>query len=382
MAGETFRERFLTVYAGGQPARVPNCELGYFEQTWERFVREGLPAAIPMKPVETGTAEDFRWTRNSREAAEFFGLESHDYIPNLRGVSSGPVPGVKAVRRDERGEDVFEWYDDGSMIHWKAPYRGVRAMLTPPVRDRASWEATRKRFDPTAPERVPPANDPRWDAYRRRDYPLQWQFNGFFWKMREWMEVEGFCMAIHDEPALVEEMLETWCDFLEGLARRVLERVQPDMVIYREDLAGRNGPMVSPAFIRRAFGPRYRRLNDIFERAGVPVIMVDSDGLVDPVVGVLLDAGITGLTPWEIQAGTDPVAVAKRYPSLGLIGAVNKLELAKGRRAIDAELARHVAPLLERSRYLPTVDHLLHEDVSLANYQYYLERKARLLERG
>ncbi len=120
----------------------------------------------------------------------------------------------------------------------------------------------------------------------------------------------------------------------------------------------------------------------MFEMAGVRLRYIDSDGLVDSVVPVFIESGINGIGPWEIQAGTDPLGVARANPDLFLVGAVNKLQLAKDRAAIDAELARRVAPLLERSRYLPCVDHLAHEDISLDNYRYYMERKARLLERG
>jgi uroporphyrinogen decarboxylase len=57
---------------------------------------------------------------------------------------------------------------------------------------------------------------------------------------------------------------------------------------------------------------------------------------------------------------------------------VDKRELVKGPDAIDAHL-RSLAPLIEEGGFIPTVDHTVPPDVSWANFQYYMERKADLL---
>jgi len=61
-----------------------------------------------------------------------------------------------------------------------------------------------------------------------------------------------------------------------------------------------------------------------------------------------------------------------------LMGGVNKLELIKGKEAIDRELER-IQPLIEQGGYIPTVDHRVPADVSFENYLYYLERKKEML---
>jgi uroporphyrinogen decarboxylase len=57
---------------------------------------------------------------------------------------------------------------------------------------------------------------------------------------------------------------------------------------------------------------------------------------------------------------------------------VDKRELAKGPAAIDAHL-KTLAPLIEEGGFIPTVDHTVPPDVSLADFRYYLERKKALL---
>ena len=68
--------------------------------------------------------------------------------------------------------------------------------------------------------------------------------------------------------------------------------------------------------------------------------------------------------------------MAATWPSSG---GIDKRALARGRRAIDEELYRHVPKLLEDGGYIPTVDHAIPPDISYDNWMYYLEVKRKLL---
>ncbi len=57
-----------------------------------------------------------------------------------------------------------------------------------------------------------------------------------------------------------------------------------------------------------------------------------------------------------------------------MIGGIDKRTLARGREAIDRELATKL-PLTSEGGYLPTVDHGIPPDVSWDNWRYYWERK-------
>ena len=76
---------------------------------------------------------------------------------------------------------------------------------------------------------------------------------------------------------------------------------------------------------------------------------------------------------------TDPVRLRQEYDGdILLMGGVNKVQLAKGKEAIDEELKR-LRPLVEKGGYIPTVDHRVPPDVSFENYLYYLEKKKEIL---
>jgi len=108
--------------------------------------------------------------------------------------------------------------------------------------------------------------------------------------------------------------------------------------------------------------------------------MVDTDGNSEPLIELLLDAGVDGIWPVERAAeDMDPLQLRKKYgKSLRLFGAVDKRELAKDSATIDAHL-RSLAPLIEEGGFIPTVDHTVPPDVSLDNFRYYMEAKDRLL---
>jgi uroporphyrinogen decarboxylase len=70
----------------------------------------------------------------------------------------------------------------------------------------------------------------------------------------------------------------------------------------------------------------------------------------------------------------DPVAVRRKYgESVCMVGGVDKREIARGPRAIDAELERRL-PLVQDGGYIIMPDHHITPGVSLENYQYYIGR--------
>ena len=70
----------------------------------------------------------------------------------------------------------------------------------------------------------------------------------------------------------------------------------------------------------------------------------------------------------------------RKYPALGMMGGIDKRALAAGPAAIDRELAR-IRPAVERGRYIPTLDHLIPDDVSWDNYSYYAQALKQLVGR-
>lgn len=167
-------------------------------------------------------------------------------------------------------------------------------------------------------------------------------------------------------------------DFIIAIMDQILDVTPVDMFLFWEDMAYKSAPLLSPAMARRYMLPRYRRVVDFLRSRGVRYIGLDSDGQVDPLIPVWLDAGLNYLYPFEVQAGMDVIAVRKKYgKELRLMGGVDKRALAHGPAAIDAELER-LSGLIHAGGYLPHTDHSCPPDVSFQNFCYYMEKLAQV----
>ena len=80
------------------------------------------------------------------------------------------------------------------------------------------------------------------------------------------------------------------------------------------------------------------------------------------------------MSPFEVAAGCDVVAIGREYPGLAMCGGIDKRELARGKAAIDRIVEAILPTMRERGGYLPTCDHGVPEEVSLADYMHYRKR--------
>jgi len=84
----------------------------------------------------------------------------------------------------------------------------------------------------------------------------------------------------------------------------------------------------------------------------------------------------------DVNAGMDIVKVREKYPKLKFIGAYNKLEIEKGKDAIDKEFNR-ILPVIRQGGYVPGADHQVTPSTSFENYKYYITRlKEVMLQAG
>lgn len=137
---------------------------------------------------------------------------------------------------------------------------------------------------------------------------------------------ELFAYLLADDPGLVEEWLEA---LTQAELRRIDCIADPELIplaLTADDIAYKNGPMFSPAWLRRVFMPRLKMLNDAWHERGTLCIF-HSDGNLFPVLDDLIATGIDGLNPLEVVAGMTPKAVRQKYPTLVLTGGIDVSQL-------------------------------------------------------
>jgi len=148
--------------------------------------------------------------------------------------------------------------------------------------------------------------------------------------------------------------------------------------VWWEDMSYKTASLISPQFVREFMLPAYKELVAYLREGGVKIIMVDTDGRVEDLLPIFLEAGMDGTHPCEIAAGSDPVLLRRKYPQCALMGGMDKRAIASGRDGVDSEL-RRIQPLLKEGAYIPLLDHFVPPDVSYQTYLYYVERRRELL---
>jgi len=368
----TPRERFLRTVRFQPVDRVPYHELGFWGQTIERYVREGMPPEAAGEDVWRGS--------------DFFRTDRRDFI--ALNVSTVPAFEHKVLREDDR-TIMFQDSEGITRLAMKdGTVRGTRPSMDQyvrfPVETSEDFRALRARFLPDAPGRYPENWHELAACWRRRDYPLCLLTNatfGLYSMLRRWMGTEKLSYAWHDQPGLVHEMLDFLADFFIELTTPALKAVNVDYFNFFEDLAFKTGPLLSPATFRAFLVPRYRRIIEHLQRHGVGIITYDSDGNLEPLIPELIGMGVTLLWPCECAAGMDVRRLRAEYGrDLALSGGIDKRELARDCAAIEREVAAKMGPLIEDGGYIPTIDHSVPPDISYDNFMYYLDVKCAVAE--
>jgi uroporphyrinogen-III decarboxylase len=184
---------------------------------------------------------------------------------------------------------------------------------------------------------------------------------------------EQLLYAFYDSPGLVHDIMDSYTDMVLAIWARMARDVAFDLIEFWEDMASKNGSLISPATFREFMLPNYRRVADFARVHGIEIILVDSDGYIDDLAAVMMEGGVTAMYPFEVGAGCDVPAVRRRYPSLGIIGGLAKEAMIRGKATIDREMER-ARQLIRLGRLIPGPDHFVLSNVSWAHYRYFMER--------
>jgi uroporphyrinogen decarboxylase len=307
---------------------------------------------------------------------------------NSRGDFFYPYPPFEreVVEEDERTV-MYVNHEGIVMREFKNdPMGSMPQFVRFPVETREDFRRfAKERLQPDIPARLGPDWKDQLKALRTDDnvlWVLSDRWGGFFGPLRNLLGVENLCMAFYTDPAFVEEMMDHIADYVIAQAGQILDVVEVDMFGLWEDMAFNGGPLISPELVRKYMLPRYKRVLEYLRGRGVKWFSLDSDGRVDTLVPIWLDAGFNMIYPFEVAAGMDVNEMRRQFGrEMRMMMGIDKRPLAEGRAAIDREIER-VRPLIEEGGYIANVDHSLPPDVSYANFQYYMERMAKALGIG
>ncbi len=356
----TERERFIRTLTGGVPDRPSYGDYFAYESTQRRWEREGLPGGLDREALYRHFGFDH------------IDIWGHDRLP----VDVGVLPGYAEEVIEDAPEYTVRRTATGDVVKVlrHEPPPAMPQFLAHPVCDRATWAAFRQRLDPDTPGRLPADLAALAQGSAGRTTPLGAWLGGTFGYIRNWMGVEKACLAFYDDPGLVDDMVAHLTHLCATLARRIFAAgVKLDWVMFWEDMAYNHSSLISPALYRRHCLPFYTTLVELVRGAGVPVVGLDSDGNVEELIPLWLDAGIPLMHPMEVASGMDVRVSRRRFgPQLTFLGGIDKRALALGPAAIDADVIPKVRELRDHGGgFIVECDHGVPPDVSLDNYRYY-----------
>ena len=340
---------------------------------------------VDRPPFHHASGWDVTLARWDREAG-VNGLNLRAYFNTDHGFEYAPVPlgmypPFEKKLIEDQGDSYIERDERGIVWRQRKDRSSMPAFLDHPVKSWDDWEQIKKeRLDPDHPGR----HHTNWQAFGGYIESIGGAaalgngHYGVFGSPRYLMGTEPLLRAFIEQPDLVHDMMDYLTDFWIRIYDRVTEHVKVACIHIWEDMAGRQGSLISPKMVRDFMMPNYRKIKEFADSKGIPLISVDSDGDVSELVPIMMENGVNLFFPFEVQAGSDVEEYRRKYPRLGMMGGLDKRALAEGKEAIDREIDR-AARVLPYGGFIARPDHAVPPDVSLANYKYFMDRLRELI---
>jgi len=306
------RERVMAALLREEPDRVPYCELHVDRALAQRLMGWGEPVS---------QAADLESNIYSVEEAKQIAstLKQDNICYTLRA----PVYAQKVAGMDGRlfyGPGMIESEADLPLLEFPDPY------------DDALY-AEAEKF-----------------AREKGDYAA-WFITrmGIFSTMLS-IGMEGFSVALYENRAFVEAVLDRYCDWSVVVAERVCQ-LGFDVYVSTDDMAFKTAPFFSPKLFHELVLPRYQRLA---EKVTLPWL-IHSDGNLVPFLDDLLSVGIAAVHPNE-KGAMDIRATKRGYGDrICVLGNVDLNILGLGRPdEVDQEVRELIRDLAPGGGYIVT----------------------------
>jgi len=341
---------------------VPDEEFGYWQENFAVWQEQGMSPEV----------------NDNGQADRYFGFAERSSVPAGLGLDPPFEPEVieetekYRIVTDDAGARLQQFTDGSSTI----PH-----FLEFGLKNRRDWEEKFKpRLDPNLAGRYPQnrddwqelksrLNDPAWDK------PVGIGIGSLFGWLRNWAGFEGIALLCHDDPGLVEEIISHLAGLTVSVIKRAAAEIRIDYGGGWEDMCYRSGPIISPKMVRQWLTPNYARITEVLHATSCDIIYTDCDGNIMEMIEPWLEGGLTAIFPVEAAAGSDPIAIRKKYgEKVAILGGVNKRALIAGKDAIRGEIKR-IKPYVLEGGWIPHVDHRCPPDVTFEDYLYYLDVK-------
>jgi uroporphyrinogen decarboxylase len=196
-----------------------------------------------------------------------------------------------------------------------------------------------------------------------------------FEQTRRLMGDETTMIAMIEDPEWVVDVSRTHTDILLRDFQQALDTgIQPDGLWIYGDMAFNHATMCSPAMYKELIWPDHKRLADFAHDNGMKFIY-HTDGCVNGVVDLWVEAGIDAFQPIEAKAHMDVRELCPKYAdSLSFFGNIDVMVMSTNdREKIESEIAEKFEVGKAHRNYAYHSDHSVPPAVSWQTYQFIIE---------
>lgn len=384
------REKLLKIFNFESNTITLKWECGYWGGTLRRWHKEGLPQKVKYNrkleygefvngpglhyPMPCyGDREDDYKLIFAEDVSLYFDFDKPN-TPFPVNWFYNPFFEEKTIREsdekiemiDNLGVRSIRFKDDRSMPQW----------IEHPIKSTSDWEEIKKdrlKLDDVNNRYTAKNLDNSITQLKNRDFPLILFGDpiGFFGILRFMIGEENLYLWYYDKPQLIKDILNHLCNLWLNIAEEITSKIDFDFCYFFEDMAYKQGSLVSPKIFREFMAPYYKKIISFAKTKGLRNFIVDSDGYIEDLIPHFCEVGINGILPMEIRAGNNIERIRKNYPSLIIIGGIDKT-IINDKGKVKKELEK-VTRMIKKGGYIPYADHAIIPNVSWEEFKYYRE---------
>jgi uroporphyrinogen decarboxylase len=330
-------------------------------------------------------------------------FQPHDHVPMYDAYWPEFIDAWRQEKAMPQDADITDYYqnDVEIVIPVEAPFPSQEAVLES-GRDyeirRTAWGMVQRvdlgaKFyrvlDVALPERSmlgslrfeSPLLDERFDPVERVDALKEKRCvfvktGGPYLRTTNLRDVNQWLMDMVEDPGFALElaMCVTRQMTAVGLEAMRRYRLHDTGVWFFDDMGSNRAPMFSPRTFERVLYPCYKWMCEQYRAAGVKRMMLHCDGNIEPILDMLIDAGIHAYHPVEPKAGMDIVRLRDKYgQKLAFLGGLDNAHILTN--APLPELREHVLRVLSVATEgnmggLVIGAHSIGPDVSVERYDF------------
>jgi uroporphyrinogen decarboxylase len=282
---------------------------------------------------------------------------------------------------EETEETIVKRDGNGAIMRTHKLHNTTPEHIDFAVKERTAWNEMIK------PKLTPDRRRINFDAYRdARDAARKanrffcWSGVNVFELMHPVCGHEHMLVGMALDPDWVKDMTATFAErTIELMEILFTEEGKPDGIWFYEDMGFKERPFISPAMYRELIQPAHTRTINFAKSMGLPVTM-HSCGYIEPLLPMMIEAGIDCLQVIEIKAGMDLLKLHAEFGDrLSYMGGIDVRKLYTNDIAIvDEELMTKIPTVKEGFGYVLHSDHSIPDTVAYNTYKHFVERGMEL----